>query len=109
MLQALLECDSAGQVVMKELLNYRAGDRLKPPEVIVKNNTLTVTAKVDSLSVYLALKDRYTELKQAEVIKETVAIEVNRLTGWQKFRIWIGNIALILIPIGFYLKFKKII
>lgn len=72
----------------------------------LNGNVMTVTAKVDSFAVYLALKDRYTEKKQIETIKETVTVEVSRLTAWQKFRLRVANIALILLPLFIYFKLK---
>lgn len=107
MLQALLACDSVGNVLLKQILGYQAGNHLKPPAMNLNGNVMTVTAKVDSFAVYLALKDRYTEKKQIETIKETITVEVNRLTAWQKIRLWIANIALILLlPIFIHFKLK---
>lgn len=106
--KALLECDSTGNVLIRQLAEYKAGERLKPPRINVQDNVLTATAETDSLSIYLALKDRYAERADTVYIDKSKIIEVNRLNGWQKFRIWIGNVMLIIIPIVIYLKIKKI-
>lgn len=95
LLRALLECDSAGQVVMKELSDYRSGLRLKIPEVKIRNNVLTVTAKVDSLSIFLTLRDRY-ETEQITTVRQTErTVEVNRLWWWQKALMGIGGLFLL--------------
>lgn len=93
LVRALLECDSLGQVRMKELLEYRAGYRLKPPNVAIDNNVLTASAQVDSMSIYLQLKDRFEKhtSAQAQRNKETVTVEVNRLTWLQKLWIKLGQ------------------
>lgn len=105
-LQAYLECDSNGKVLLKQLLAYEAGERLKPPKIVIRDNVLKAEAKTDSMAVYLALKDRYFE-RNAGMEREVVRrVEVNVLTGWQKFRIGIGNVILILFPLAVYLKIK---
>lgn len=108
MVKSLLECDSVGNVLIKQLTEYQTGERLKPPKVDISDNILTATAEIDSMSIYLSLKDRYVERAETSKIMEMKEVEVNRLNGWQKFRLWIGNIALILIPVGIYFKIKKI-
>ena len=59
----------------------------------------------------MTLRDRYMERTDFMESQEKEIVYVNRLNGWQKFRIWIGNIVLILIPVGvfIYLRTKKII
>lgn len=108
MVKALLECDSVGNVLIKQLTKYEAGERLKPPKINVSDNILTATSEIDSMSVYLTLKDRYVERADTLKIIEMKEVEVNWLNSWQKFRLWIGNIVLILIPVGIYFKIKKI-
>lgn len=93
MIRALLECDSVGQVRMRELLEYRSGERVKIPNVKIRDNVLTATAEVDSMTIFLQLKDRYTrEVSRSEQAEETVrTIEVNRVTWWQQMWIRIGQ------------------
>lgn len=92
LLRALVECDSLGQAHLRELAEYRAGNRLPPPTVTIRDNVLTATAAVDSMAIYLTLKDRYTEAiqQQREVVTKTV--EVNRLTWWQTLWLRTGQI-----------------
>lgn len=97
LLKALLKCDSLGQISIMEILEYQAGNRLKPPDVKIKDNVLEATAYADSLEIYLKLKDYYKERNEAVTITEY--IEVNKLTGWQKIRIYIANAVLILLPV----------
>lgn len=92
MIQALIECDSLGRTHLKQLVSYQAGDRLKPPEITIKDNIITASARVDSLNIYLQLKDRYKEVRKAEII--TKVVEVNKLTRWQRFIYTLGCVAL---------------
>lgn len=92
MLRALLECDSLGQVRMAQLLEYRAGERVKPPDVKVRNNILTATAEVDSMSVYLRLKDRFERRITSSAQTVERVVEVNRLNRWQKFWMRTGQV-----------------
>lgn len=93
MLKALLECDSLGQVRLRELIEVKAGKRMLPPTIkISNNNTLEVQASVDSMAIYLKLKDRHVEHTLSE--KTTQIIEVNKLTLFQKITCNIGLLAL---------------
>lgn len=92
LLRALVECDSLGQARLRELEEYRAGDRLPPPSVTIRDNILTATARVDSMAIYLTLKDRYSEAVQVEREVVTQTVEVNRLTGWQRFWMRLGQL-----------------
>lgn len=106
-LKALLECDEKGQVLLRQILSYESGQRLKPPEInITPEGVLTATATADSLSIYLALKDRYERVETSREALQVQTVEVNRLNGWQKFRLWIGNIVLIVLPAWIFIKLK---
>lgn len=72
---------------------------MKPPDVSIdNNNVLTAEAKVDSMAIYLKLKDRYRERNSEGTV--TKYIEVNKLTSWQDIRIKFANIVLLLIPLA---------
>lgn len=104
-IKALIECDSLGQAHLKELISYKSGERLKPPEIRIKSNVLTAIAKIDSMSIYMQLKDRYKEHVKTEV--KTKIVEVNVLTWWQKYWIKSGkfcNVAALGILIIFIVK-----
>ena len=111
MIQALLECDSMGQVRMKELMAYRAGNRLHPPDLQLRDNIITATADCDSLAIYLQLKDRYERHVTAHQQTVVQTIEVNRLNWWQKMWMRVGQtLTIVLLIIGAfkvrkYLKF----
>ncbi len=83
LLRALVECDSLGQAHLRALLDYQAGERLNPPQVAIRDNVLTATAEVDSLSIYLRLKDRYEERFRRDQERETVYVETHKLTWFQ--------------------------
>lgn len=105
--QALLECDSNGKVLMKQLLNYQAGNYLQPPEIGLEDNVLTATAQSDSIGIYLQLKDRYEYRENQQDSQTEKWVEVNVLTAWQKFRLGLANLMLIVLPLWLYVKFKK--
>jgi hypothetical protein len=90
-IKALLECDSLGQVHIRALLDWQAGERLKPPDVKVNDNILTVLSTADSLTIYLQLKDRYSEsMSESE---RTVYVRVPaELSRWQRIQIFFGRV-----------------
>ncbi len=107
MIRALLECDSLGQVRTKELLEYKAGNRLHPPDFQLQDNILTATATCDSLEIYMQLKDRYEQHLSTRQIVQT--IEVNRLNGWQKMWMRVGQVLTVALLIFGAFKIRKFI
>lgn len=92
-IKALLECDSLGQVHIKELLSYKAGEKQQPPVITVEKNVLTALSRADSMSIYMQLKDRYREVTTDKVIHEKEIVEVNKLTKFQQFWMMLGRMA----------------
>ena len=107
MLRALLECDSVGQVQMRRLMEYQAGNRLRPPDIEVRDNVLTATAQADSMAIYLTLKDRIE--RHTSTRKEFQVVEVNRQNTWQRTWMRIGQVSAVsLILFGVY-KTRKLL
>ena len=106
-LKALLECDKNGQIHIKQLTDYIAGIKMKPPEIQIKDNIITIKAKVDSTAVYAALKDRYVTSKETAYKEKKV--EVNFLTGWQWAQVYAGRLLLLigLIFIIYYIVIRS--
>lgn len=107
MIQALIECDSTGRAYLKELLDYKAGEHLKPPSLNLTGNVLTASAQIDSFAVFAKLKDRYTEKNSQETRITTQTIETNVLNGWQKFWIKFGYVSALILAGGVVLKLLK--
>lgn len=112
MIQMLIECDSVGQARLKQIVDYKSGERVKPPTLEIKNNILTAVAKVDSLEIYHTYKDKLKEVTKERIEIKTIVKEVNKLTRWQRWMCGLGHCALGAIVIGvivfmFYLKFKR--
>ncbi|MDI3319120.1 hypothetical protein [Pinibacter soli] len=91
---ALLECDSAGNVLLKQLLQYSQGNRIAPPKISLKNNVLKALSVTDSAKIYLAVKELietdHTTEKTSEV--KFVPVKENYITRWQWFQIYLGRI-----------------
>lgn len=97
MLKALLECNEFGQVVFKELQEYKNGKNVEVPVVKLKDNVLTVKCRVDSLAVYTHFSKHVknkVEFRDREVLKEK---RVNYLTPFQKAEIKGFYISLVLL------------
>lgn len=86
LVRALLECDSAGSARLREVIELRNGLRVRAPDLTIRGDTLTVRSRVDSMAIYLTLRDRYTDTRRESVTERVV--EVNRPTWWQK--LWMG-------------------
>ncbi|MCC8146447.1 MAG: hypothetical protein LIO93_08440 [Bacteroidales bacterium] len=98
LVKALLECDSVGNVYMKQVLDYEKGEKLNLPEVLLESNIITVTATVDSLDIYIAWKEKYETTNTTETV-QPMEIYTNVLTGWQWFQIWCGRILILFIAL----------
>ena len=70
----------------------------------IVNNNLRVLGWLNDSGVFVTLKDAITERdKYKEIISKTVkqkTIEVNKLTQWQIFQMWLGRILAVII-LGF--------
>lgn len=95
-LKALLECDSTGKVYLRQLLDYRSGEHVKPPAVRVRNNELTASCKVDSFGVFFAWVQKY-GLKSTEV---RVPVEVPVETPVRDWIWWVGLAAVLVASIA---------
>ena len=95
-LKGWLECDSAGQVLLRELEIERG--RNITPHIKIVNDTIYVECKTDSLELLLKLRDQtIMELQQSKTI-ETVEVE-KQLTWWQETQIKMGRLFLIVIVV----------
>ena len=85
-IKALIECDSNGKATIRELLDYRNGNRSQLPRLNLVNNILTADCKCDSNKIHALLKDRekITDHRTSETITPP-AIEVKFIPGWMWF------------------------
>jgi len=95
--RAALECDSLGQVRIRQIQDYYAGQFVKP-KVIIKDNYVQVDCKIDSGAVYVAWKQR-TETTEQKVTTVKVPPPVNYVTGWQYAQIYMGRLLMALVVI----------
>jgi len=89
-LRALLECDSLGRVRVRELLSLKASGRIPPPTLSIKDNVIHVQAKVDSMSIYLSMKDRVESRVRNDTSNSSKVTPVYVQRPWQKFLCWSG-------------------
>lgn len=111
-LKALLVCDSLGNIHFQELLDYRSGKNITPPKVIIKDNVITAISSMDSVNIFLKMKDRYHFSRQENIKIEKEIVEVNKLTKLQSFWIVLGRIfgfiMLLILGIGGFKLFRVI-
>lgn len=84
LIEAYLECDSLGQVRLKQIMRYMAG-KLTVPHLMIRNNLATFDCKVDSMKVFAIVWNKTIKIK--EVKANNATIEVNKLTWWQRTQI----------------------
>lgn len=97
-IEALLRCDSLGNVYIAQIERLKTGNRLKP-EIIIKNNYLKATCKADSMLIYQLFASR---LNVAGEVKKEETKEVIKPPGKPWFWLtgilpWIGYLPLLLL------------
>lgn len=95
-IKALLECDSAGNVLIKELEEVQGKNvslALALKNLKGKHATLSVDCKQDSLEKVIALKDE--TIKELSNNKQVETIEVKYIPEVVKWLAWIGGAAIL--------------
>lgn len=114
MMRALLECDSAGNVIMRQLdvaqgkLNAKVTDvkLWRPPGMPGNQWLLEASFVADSLRQEIALRDKIIDKSR----EHTIPVAVPRdLSWWQTTLMWVGVITLLIIVanIGYVIYTKK--
>ena len=109
-IRALLECDSAGNVLIKELeevqgKNVSLALALKNSSKGKPIGTLSVDCKQDSLEEVIALKDE--TIKELSNNKQVETVEVKYIPAFVQVFAWIGGAAVLLLLIWIVLKVYK--
>lgn len=102
-IEALLECDSTNQVILKKL--EEAKTKNMETAFTLDSGLFSYKAKVSRDTVYLPARDSIIEREVP--VKVEVPVEVNKLTTWQKIWIKAGRVfAGVLVLLAFYLLYK---
>ena len=105
--KALLDCQN-GKVVIKEIYTNTSGKtHLKKAKVKIDNNKLSVDCEAKAQELFARWKSQHKVTTKYVSVKSVVP-----LTFFQKVQIWFGRIflfILLLLAVGWILKFKKII
>ena len=95
-LKGWLECDSVGQVLLRELEIERG--RHITPHIKIVNDTLYVECKTDSLERLLKIRDL--EIKMLKEMQTEVVVEVEKeLSWWETTQMKMGRLFLIVIAV----------
>lgn len=101
--RALIRCDSTGRARLEEIRMLRESSRLQQalsvesPAEAYQPTVVTVKAVVDSMGIYLTLKERHREEQQVRTVETVIEKEVNLLRWWQTALMWMGGVTLILL------------
>lgn len=108
--RALIRCDSTGRARLEEIRMLRESSRLQQtltvesPAEAYQPTVVTVKAVVDSMGIYLTLKERYREELQVRTVETVIEKEVNVLRWWQTALMWMGGVAIIMSVVLLILK-----
>ena len=93
-LSALVECNARGEARLLEIEQLRNSLRAQTT-LSLEDNRLEVKTVVDSMEIYLTLRDRFRETESTKTITITETVEVNVLHWWQEVLVRIGAVALV--------------
>lgn len=93
-LSALVECNTRGEARLLEIEQLRNTLRAQTT-LRLEDNRLEVKTVVDSMEIYLTLRDRIKETEKVKTITVTETVEVNILHWWQELFIRVGVLALV--------------
>lgn len=94
--KAWLECDSMGQVLLRELEIERG--RNITPHIKIVNDTIYLECKTDSLERLLKIRDL--EIKMLKEMQTEVVVEVEKeLSWWETTQMKMGRLFLIVIAV----------
>ena len=97
--RALLECDSLGQVRVKQIQDFYAGQFVKP-KIVIKDNYIKLDCQIDSAKIFLMWlrRDTLYSVRSSSVVIQ----KENYITGFQWFQIWSGRVffALLMVFLG---------
>jgi hypothetical protein len=91
--------------VQVKIVSEQPGRYTAAPKVTLKGNKLIVTTTTEPPSQSVEVRD--TETITTRVT--TTYIEVNRLTGWQWFQIWLGRILGLLFLAIVFIRVKRVL
>ena len=103
-IKALLECDSAGNVLIKELQEEQGKNVALQAELkqTNKGTAMVVDCKTDSLERVIALQNE--KISELSNNKQTETIEVKYIPSFVKWLAWIGAGAILLAALWVVLK-----
>ena len=107
-LQALLECDSLGNVRIRQIQNFIAGQYIKP-SIVIKDNYITAKCTIDSGAVYIHWKNIH--IKESKIQVRSYPVE--KKLGWFKSAMLTGGyvflVLIILAIVYVVLKVFKVV
>ena len=99
--RALIRCDSTGRARLEEIRTLRESSRLQQtltvesPAEPYQPTAVTVKDVVDSMGIYLTLRERHREEQQTRTVETVIKKEVNVLRWWQTTLMWMGGVSIV--------------
>ena len=104
--KALLECDSTGKILIKQIETLQGKLNAKA-NIRITGNTIIADCLCDSMKIYMQLKDRY-QTTTTNTSETTVQWMEKELKWWQRCLIWMGAISILMIILSLIFMILKI-
>lgn len=101
LLRAVVSIGETGGLVIKRVETARPSQRVQLSLQVVNDSTIAAKAVVDSMGIYMKLKERHKEETVTQIVERKVYVdkEVNVLSWWQKVLVWLGFAMLVTVAI----------
>jgi len=105
MIRAYFECDKQGKLYLSEIIQLRAGKHVKP-RIVIKDSLIEVECIVDSIGIYVLMKDRYEtkETTKTEIKEKTLIEKIRHIPLIYKILAVVGLAALLFVGIRVFIK-----
>jgi hypothetical protein len=108
--RAYLDCVN-GKVIITPKVKTKKGSYLQPPKVNIKDNILQVDCEAEAQKLFTKWKEKFISEHRATIQRIPYPVE-KELTWWQKSRMTLGSIFLVLlllIALVVALRFSRVI
>ena len=99
-----IECPDGGKPKIKDIKHGQKGSILKPPEVSLNGNQITIDCKAQAEKLALKLYDKYVKEHESKIQVQYIE---KPFAWYHKALMWVGGIFILIVGVKFILSIKS--